>query len=245
MGNGTRVEIATDDGTAEAYLTGRSGPGVLLVMDVFGIRPRIEDMADRIASWGYVVLAPNVFYREGTIDQLAPDVDMTTPGGREEAGRKAMPRIGGLTPERAEADLPHYLEALRRADGVTGEKLGATGYCMGAKIAVRAACLDRGVVAVGGWHSPALASDDEGSPHEKLGQARAEFVFGHADNDRSNPPEAIERLGRALDDAGLTAKNEVYEGAPHGYSMADTSAYDEAATERHFGELDALFGRTL
>ena len=59
------------------------------------------------------------------------------------------------------------------------------------------------------------------------------------------PPEAVEALGRALDDAGLVATNEVYEGAAHGYSMADTSMYDEAATERHFTELEALFARTL
>ena len=58
-------------------------------------------------------------------------------------------------------------------------------------------------------------------------------------------PEAIETLGETLRAAGLTASNEVYEGAAHGYSMADTSMYDEAATERHFAELRALLGRTL
>jgi carboxymethylenebutenolidase len=59
------------------------------------------------------------------------------------------------------------------------------------------------------------------------------------------PPEAVAALGRALDEAGLTARNEVYPGAGHGYTMADTAVYDEAATERHFHELEALFARTL
>jgi carboxymethylenebutenolidase len=58
-------------------------------------------------------------------------------------------------------------------------------------------------------------------------------------------PEAIERLGRALADAGLTATNEVYPGSPHGYSMADTSTYDEAGAERSFEALEALLARTL
>ena len=59
------------------------------------------------------------------------------------------------------------------------------------------------------------------------------------------PPEAIAALGQALEDAGLAATNEVYAGAAHGYSMSDTSMYDEAATERHFRELEELLDRTL
>jgi carboxymethylenebutenolidase len=58
-------------------------------------------------------------------------------------------------------------------------------------------------------------------------------------------PENVEALGRALDDAGLTATNEVYPGASHGYTMSDTSVYDEDATERSFTELQALLARTL
>jgi carboxymethylenebutenolidase len=58
-------------------------------------------------------------------------------------------------------------------------------------------------------------------------------------------PEAIERLGRALEAAGLTAKNEVYPGAPHGYTMNDTSMYQEAGAERSFRELEALLERRL
>jgi carboxymethylenebutenolidase len=56
---------------------------------------------------------------------------------------------------------------------------------------------------------------------------------------------AVARLGAALDAAGLIAKNEVYEGAPHGYSMDDTSMYDERGAERSFDELHALLDRTL
>ena len=63
------IEIKTQDGTADAYLSkpddGAPHPGVLLLMDAFGVRPQIEQMADRIASQGYTVLAPNLFYRGG------------------------------------------------------------------------------------------------------------------------------------------------------------------------------------
>jgi carboxymethylenebutenolidase len=71
------IEIAAAEGTAEALVARPSTgagpfPGVILYMDAFGLRPRIQDMAQRVADWGYIVLAPNVFYREGKAGELAP-----------------------------------------------------------------------------------------------------------------------------------------------------------------------------
>jgi carboxymethylenebutenolidase len=57
--------------------------------------------------------------------------------------------------------------------------------------------------------------------------------------------EQIAELERALDEAGATYRAEVYPGARHGYTMSDTAAFDEAACERHFGELFALLERSL
>ena len=51
-------------------------------------------------------------------------------------------------------------------------------------------------------------------------------------------------LGDALDAQGLEAVNEVFPG-PHGYSMADTSSYDEESAERHFESLQRLLASTL
>jgi carboxymethylenebutenolidase len=123
--------------------------------------------------------------------------------------------------------------------------VGIVGYCLGARLAVRTACLDPDVVACAGFHGGGLATEEADSPHAALPNARAEFVFGHADGDRGMPPDAVERLGRALDSAGLTATNEIYPDAPHGYSMNDTSMYQEAGAERSFRELEALLARTL
>ena len=114
------------------------------------------------------------------------------------------------------------------------------------RIEVRTATAHPEVVAAcGGFHGGGLATDEPDSPHRGLSKATAEFVFGHADHDQSMGPGAVARLGEALKAAGLKASNEVYHGASHGYSMADTSAFHEEATERHFRELRALLGRTL
>jgi carboxymethylenebutenolidase len=238
----TYLDITTPDGTAEAYLTG-SGPGVLLFIDAIGLRPQIEEICDRIADWGYTVLAPNTLYRSGTAAETSPRGDLREPGAREEFFQDVGPRIAELTSARAAQDIAAYLETLREHS--EGDRVGTVGYCMGARLAVRAAGLDHAVVAVAGFHGGGLVTDDPDSPHLGLPSARAEFVFGHADNDRSMTPEAIERLGQALADAGLTATNEVYPGSPHGYAMADTSMYDEAGAERSFEALHGLLERTL
>src|SRR6478672_10806934 len=78
------VEITTPDGVADAYLArpdDQPHPGVLLIMDAYGLRPTIDEMADRIAADGYVVLAPNVFYRAGRSPVL-PLPDLSDPDQR-------------------------------------------------------------------------------------------------------------------------------------------------------------------
>lgn len=245
----TNIEIPTADGTAEAYLARPDEgehPGVLLFIDAIGLRPRIEEMADRIASWGYVVLAPNLFYRSGTAAELAPKADLRQPGAREEFFATVGPRMQEITPERTDSDTTAFLDALREQAGVGAGPFGVTGYCMGARYATRAAGTnpDR-VAAVGGFHGGRLVTDDPDSPHLQLAHARAEFVYGHADNDASMPPEAADALAAELAAHGLVATTAIYPGAPHGYTMSDTSMYDEAGSERHFAELEALLSRAL
>ncbi len=46
-------------------------------------------------------------------------------------------------------------------------------------------------------------------------------------------------------DAGVRHRTEIYEGVQHGFTQADTTAYDTEATERHHREMLALFDRNL
>jgi carboxymethylenebutenolidase len=246
MAMGETIEIQTPDGTAEAYLTGAAGdPGVLFYVDGIGLRPQIEEMADRIASWGYVVLAPNVFYRDGTAPELAPKTDLREPGAREEFFAGGVgDRVQGYTPDRSTPDAEAWVRTLLEHAG--DGPIGVIGYCMGARLAVRTAGQFPGTVgAVGGFHGGGLVTDAADSPHLAIEDSTAAYVFGHADQDSSMPLDAVAELEATLQAAGRPHLNEVYEGAAHGYSMADTSMYHEAAAERHFKELEALLARTV
>ncbi|HEU5038301.1 MAG TPA: dienelactone hydrolase family protein [Nocardioides sp.] len=243
---GETIEIQASDGAAEAYLTGEPGrPGVLFYVDAIGLRPQTEEMADRIASWGYVVLAPNVFYRDGRAADLAPQGDLREPGAREEFFASGVgDRVAGLTPDRSGPDAEAWVRTLQEHAG--DGPIGVTGYCMGARLAVRTAGQFPGTVAaVGGFHGGGLVTDAADSPHLAIASSTAEYAFGHADQDRSMPLEQVEALEQVLQDAGRPHLNEVYEGAAHGYTMADTSMYDESGAERHFNVLQGLLSRTL
>jgi carboxymethylenebutenolidase len=240
------VEVTTPDGVADAYLArpdNSAHPGVLFIMDAYGLRPAIEEMADRIAADGYVVLAPNVFYRAGRSPAL-PLPDLTDAAQRTRFFQSLRPLIEQLTPERLVADGGAYLDYLA---GLAGPgPVAITGYCMGARIGWRIATAhpDR-VAALAGFHAGGLVSDALDSPHRSAADLTAELYFGFADQDPSMSAEQIATLERTLDEADARYRSEVYEGAQHGYTMADTPAYDEVARERHFRELHGLLERAL
>jgi carboxymethylenebutenolidase len=245
--SGEQVDITTEDGVADAYLArpadddGRR-PGVLFLVDAFGLRPQIEQMAERIAERGVVVLAPNVFYRHGRAPVL-PMPNLEDPESRGPFMEKIGPMMQELTPELIASDSRGYLDFLA---GVAQGPFAITGYCMGARLGWRIATAHPDqVLALAGFHGGGLVTEDEDSPHRSAGELTAEVYFGHADKDPSMTAENIATLERALDEADVTYRSEVYEGAAHGYTMADTAMYNEGAAERHYEALFALLDRTL
>ena len=152
--------------------------------------------------------------------------------------------MGQLTPERLAADSAAYLDYL--SEVASPGPVAITGYCMGGRVGWRIAAAhpDR-VAALAGFHPGRLVTDAPDSPHRSAANLKAELYFGFADQDPSMTAEQIATLERSLDEAGASYRSEIYEGAAHGYTMADTPAYNEAASERHFAELRALLERVL
>ncbi len=243
---GETVDIRTPDGIAKAYLArpddGERHPGVLFIIDAYGLRPQIEQMVERIAGWGFAVLAPNVFYRAGR-DPIGRLPDLSDPEQRASFFQELRPLIEALGSEQIVSDAAAYLEKLEQ---VGRAPVAAIGYCMGGGLAWRiAAAFPDRVTALACFHAGRLATEAPDSPHLSAEEIAAEIYIASADNDQSMTPENIATLERALEEAGASYRSEVYEGAAHGYTMADTAAFDEAAAERHFNELLALLERTI
>ncbi|MGQ5263452.1 dienelactone hydrolase family protein [Micromonospora sp. ZYX-F-536] len=245
----TTVDIPTSDGVADASLTRPDGdgpfPAVLLFQDAFGPRPRLVEMAERIAARGYLVLTPHLFYRAGR----APLFDLSRLGEADQRGailQKIMPLVASLTADVVSRDTAAYLDFLAARDDVRPGPVVITGYCMGGTNALRAieAHPDR-IAAVASFHGGRIVTDAPDSPHLGVGSITGEVYVGHADEDQSMTPEQIATLEKALDAAGVRYRSEVYAGAHHGFTMADSAVYDERATERHWAALFDLLDRTL
>ncbi|MFE1797334.1 dienelactone hydrolase family protein [Streptomyces sp. NPDC059517] len=246
---GSAVHVPTPDGTADAYLAhpddGAPHPPVLLYMDAFGLRPHLETMADRLAGAGYTVLVPNVFYRFGPAP-VVPLPEFINPADRPEIFRSIGTAARTLTPEGAMRDAAAYLDWLAASPLTTDGPAGLTGYCMGAGLALRTAGTypDR-VAAAAGFHGAHLATEAPDSPHLVADRITAEVYFGHADQDSTNPAEQIDRLEKTLTEAGVRNRTEVYAGAQHGFTQADTAMYNAEASDRHWTALLDLLARSL
>src|SRR6204780_5433695 len=162
---GEMVDIGTRDGVADGYLSrpgGQDGshPGVLFLMDAFGLRPRIEEMVDRIAARGFVVLAQNLLYRAGPAPEMP---DLADPAQRDPFFARLRPAMAELTPERIESDGAAYLDYLGE---LASQPFAITGYCLGGRVGWRiAVAYPERVAVLAAFHAGGLVSDEQDSPH--------------------------------------------------------------------------------
>jgi carboxymethylenebutenolidase len=241
------VAIPTPDGDARAYSFHPDGkgpwPAVIFFMDAPAIRPALFQMCERLASNGYFVLLPDMFWRAGP---YAP-INMAEAFKDEESRRAIFGKFMASTdPVRSTRDTGAFLDWLAKQPEVKGDKVGITGYCMGGGLSLRAAgdYPDR-VIASAGFHGGRLATDAPDSPHLLAPKIKAKVYVGGADEDAGFPPEQADRLREALTAAGVENTVEIYAGAKHGYAPPDMPAYNEAASERHWREMLKLFDEKL
>jgi carboxymethylenebutenolidase len=242
---GTRLDVTTADGVMDVTLHepgGGQAPVVIFFSDAGGVRPVMQEMASRLASAGYLVAVPNLYYRAGQYEPFDIATLFSVPGERKRMGDIiALAGRDGL-----ERDTGALLDALAGQPGRRGEQVGCVGYCMGGNWAFRTAAAhpDR-IAAAASFHGGNLATDDDTSPHRQAGRIRARLYFGVADADPSCSPESQAQLVTALSQAAVGYQLELYPGAQHGFTVPDNPSYDEAAAERHWTRLTTLFTEAL
>jgi carboxymethylenebutenolidase len=241
------VDVPMSSGVADSALFYPAGkgpwPAVLIWTDILGLRPVFRDMGRRLAAQGYVVLVPNPFYR----NRRAPVVDGTFDFSKPEDRAKVMPMAAALTADANISDaqsLITFLDSLPQTNKKA--KIGVQGYCMGGPLTFRtAATVPARIGAAATFHGGGLVTDKPDSPHLSIPKMKAEVYCAVADNDDKRDPAAKDKLKEAFAAANLTAKVEVYTGANHGWTVKGSTPYDEAAAERAWTELTALYQRRL
>ena len=244
--SGERIDLKTNDGVLDVHVftpdTGTGPwPGIVLYMDAFGIRPALADMAQRLASHGYTVALPNLYYRT-PFAPFAPNVVATE--GPERERFKGM--IASINQTMIMDDTRLVIDRLDQHPLVRPGHLGAVGYCMGGGYALTAAGTFPDRVAVtASFHGGSLATDKPDSPHRLAPKIRARVYIGAAEIDASFPAEQQVRLERALTDAGVRHTMEIYPKAKHGFAVTGHIAYDEDAAVLHWRRLLDLLKETL
>ena len=240
-----QVTIQQKDGPCRAWVLTPDGtgpwPAVIFYMDGFGIRPGMIQMATHLASNGYVVLLPDLYYRLGNYAPLVP-AEVLKGDFRATVG----PMMASTDNHKAGDDTAAFIAYLDTRSDVAGKKIGTVGFCMGGGMALTAAGRypDRIAAAVT-FHGGNLATDQQTSPHLLLPKIKAELYIAIADNDHTYPPEMAKRFEAALEAAGVKHKSEFYQGKSHGWMKPDLPVYDAQAAERGWHELFALYARTL
>jgi carboxymethylenebutenolidase len=241
----SKIEIQTRDGRCPSYVYRPAGegpwPAVLVFMDGVGIRPAMLEVGERLATHGYFVLLPDLFYRSGPYEPMDAVKIFSDP----EARKVLMEKFALATQANVMSDTSAFLDYLAAQPDVKKGGIGTTGYCMGGLMSLTAAGTypDR-IVAAASYHGGRLATDAPESPHLLAPKIKARVYVAGAIEDQSFPDDMKARLEEALTKAGVDHKIETYP-AKHGWVFRDIPVYDAASAERHWQTLVALMDGVL
>jgi carboxymethylenebutenolidase len=240
------IEIKTHDGVCPGYVYRPTGggpwPAVLVFMDGLGIRPAMLEVGERLATYGYFVLLPDLFYRSGRYEPMDPHTVFAEPEKR----KILMDKYFALATQASiMSDTRAFLDYLAAQPDVKPGRIGTTGYCMGGLMSLTAAgTYPDGIAATASYHGGRLATDAPESPHLLAPKIKSRVYIAGAIEDASFTDAMKARLEDALTKAGVDHTVETYP-AKHGWVLRDMPAYDASAAERHWQTLVALLGSTL
>ncbi|MCA3751265.1 MAG: dienelactone hydrolase family protein, partial [Phenylobacterium sp.] len=205
-----QIDIATRDGATTTFIVhperGGPHPVILFFMDAPAIREELRDMARRLASGGYYVLLPNLYYRAGVMEigPIPPDPD-------HPARKQMFQLMNSLDIDLVMSDAEGLLAFAGADPAADVSRVGSVGYCMSGRYAVSLAVRHpERVFAAASVYGTHLVTEAGDSPHRTARQARAELYFACAEEDAWAPPETLAALSEALRTDRVDAEVEIY-----------------------------------
>ncbi len=242
------VDIQTQDGLMNTFIFRPDGEGpfpvVIFYMDSVGVREELCDMCRRIATVGYYVIMPNLYYR------LARSVDLDADRLHDPAYAENLAWMWklnrSLSNTMVEQDTQAVFDFLDTDAAARKGKVGIVGYCMSGRYVFRAAGAfpDR-VASSASVYGARLITDQPDSAHLLASKIKGEMYFACAEHDIYAPPETLKELQSILDKAKIKSRIEIYPEAEHGFAFPARRLFHKASTERHWERLFDMFRRTL
>jgi len=229
---GKMIEITgADGGRFGAYLAipaAGSGPGLVLIQEIFGVNQHMRDVADLYAEDGYVVLCPDLFWR------IEPGVQL---GQSEADWQKAFGLYQKFDVEKGVADITSTVTALHGLRACTG-RIGALGFCLGGKLAYLAAA-ESGVDCAVCYYGVGIEKDLDLVP-----QIRVPVLMHFAEKDQYVPAAAVEQVKKAFAQRS-EVEIFVYPGVDHGFNRKEGAHYDKPAAGMAHSRSIALLRRVI
>ena len=231
MGEFVSITARDGSGTFDAYLAkpaSGSGPGMVVIQEIFGVNEYVRRTADRFAEEGYVVLAPDLFWR------IKPGIDL---GYSPEEWQQAFGLFGTFDVDKGIDDIAATIDSVRsRGDQVGG--VGCVGYCLGGKLAFLTAARTDVDCAVSYY---GVGMDAHANEADNL---TAPIIFHMAELDEYAPAASREALMAAFD-GRANATFHVYLGQDHAFAREEGDHYDKPSTQMAYGRTLDLFHRTI
>lgn len=226
------IGVSTPAGTMPAELSlpagGAQAPAVIVIQEAFGLNGHIKDVAQRLAAEGYVTLAPDMFHRGGA--------------GRT-AGYDQLPAALGLMGELRDdtivEDVAAAVAFLQQHQGVRGDRIGITGFCMGGRVSFLAAASLPGKIAA------AAPFYGGGIPVDRTKDLTQPVLAFFGDDDPFIPMDSVEALRAAAKEHGKDVEIVVYPKAPHGFFCNERDSYRPDAARDAWEKLKAFFAKHL
>jgi carboxymethylenebutenolidase len=243
------IRIRTADGEMTTFVVRPDGDGpfpvAVIFMDGVGYREQVKKNARRFAADGYYCVAPDLYYRVG--EQLSFDMSrLASDGFKGPEAERMMKAATSVTPDNMVADTRAVLSAIASDPAASSGPKVCVGYCLGARVALRAAsALSNEFVAAAGIHPGAPITDKPDSPHHDLATVRGELYFAFAETDRTVTPEIVDQFREELGRNHVRGVVERLPGTAHGFAMADLPVYNRDAAEHHFERTLDLWRRNL
>jgi carboxymethylenebutenolidase len=228
----TQVEIATPDGQMPAFLCagGDRLPAVLLLMEAFGLTSHIKDVATRIANEGYLVLAPDLYYRQPNNKFSYEEVE------------RAMAMMWQLDfGKPLENDIEAALAYLKSRSDVDSNAIGVTGFCLGGGLSFFTACkFSTTIAAAAPFYGMVL---DEWIDAVKDITVPVYLFFGGRDPFIGR--DRVKQIESRFKELDKDYKLKIYPDAEHGFFCHERSSYHRPAAEDAWQELTQFFDKYL
>ena len=229
-----RTEIKTEFSTLNvsdrtqmrAYLARPEGreksPGILVFQEAFGVDKHIRDVTDRLASEGYLVIAPELFHR-------------TAPGGFEGNAadfQSVMPHVGALNDANLEADIRAAHDALLQQSSIDGRRIASVGFCMGGRVSFLANLILPLRAAIS-FYGGGIAKSERGPGLlGRAGETKGPIFLFWGGLDKHIGPEQRRDVNETLRAAKKTFASMEFADADHAFLNDTRPNYNQAAAER-------------